>query len=80
MAYTLMKSLSNKIDNVNVYYATPKNSEFRQYSIEVIDRLGEERYVYQEQKPTLAELKDYSKRLYIKGNIKWKSKQTLKLF
>ena len=64
MAYTEMKSLTNKIENVNVYYAKPRNSEFRQYSIEVIDRQGEPRYVYQNQKPTLTELKDYSHRLY----------------
>jgi len=64
MAYTEMKSLSDKVKNVNVYYAKPKHSEFRRYSIEVIDRLGEQRYVYQEQKPTLTELKDYGVRLY----------------
>jgi hypothetical protein len=64
MAYTEMKSLSNKVKNVAVYYATPVNSEFRQYSIEVTDRIGEFRYVYQNDKPTIEELKDYAIRYY----------------
>jgi len=64
MAYTEMKSLSNKVKNVAVYYAKPRNSEFRQYSIEVTDRIGEFRYIYQSDKPTIKELKDYAMRYY----------------
>jgi hypothetical protein len=54
-----MKSLSNKVENVVVYYTSPKDSEFRRYCIEVKDRLGEYTKVLQNVKPTLKELKKF---------------------
>ena len=61
MAYKKLKTLSSKVEGVTVYSS---RTEFRRYSIEVTDRLGEFRYVYQNQTPTLTELKDYKSRLY----------------
>jgi len=61
MANKKLKTLSSKVKGVSVYSS---RTEFRRYSIEVTDRLGEFRYVYQNQTPTLKELKDYKIRLY----------------
>ena len=63
MAYKKLKTLSSKVEGVTVY-SSRTEFEFRRYSIEVTDRLGEFRYVYQNQTPTLTELKDYKSRLY----------------
>ena len=61
--YKEMKTLTGKINGVNVYYS---NSEFKRYSIELTGGYDAS-YVYKNNKPTIKELKEYKLR-YDKEN------------
>ena len=58
--YKEMKTL-NKVDRVTVYWS---NTEFRRYSIEVKNRLGEYVYQYTNHKPTIKELREIKERMW----------------
>lgn len=59
MQYKEMKTLSNKVGNVKVYWSS---TEFRRYAVRITDRLGEYKFMYMNNKPTLKELKEYGGR------------------
>ena len=61
--YTKMKTLTGKVPGVTVYYSS---SEFRRYSIELAGG-ADPSYIYQNDKPTIKELREYKAR-YDKEN------------
>ena len=61
--YKLMKTFKNKVEYVSVYSS---RTEFRRYLIEVDYKgLGTDiQKIYQNNKPTIAELREYKARVY----------------
>ena len=57
--YKKMKTL-DKVEGVEVFWSS---TEFRRYSIEVKDRMGDFKNIYQNQKPTIKELREYKRDL-----------------
>lgn len=58
--YKLMKTFTNKIEGVEVYSS---RTEFRKYHIEINVRGVEYSSIYQNNKPTIKELREYKRRL-----------------
>ena len=61
-----MKTLSNKVSDIEVYYS---NKGWRRYNIQYVDRLGDYHNIYQNQKPTLSELKELKEKITKRGFI-----------
>ena len=58
--YKLMKTFTNKVEGIEVYSS---RTEFRRYCIEVNVRGIEYKSVYQNNKPTIKEIKEIKRRL-----------------